>query len=336
MPSLTTIRRKTLKVARDPAMIMRFLRQRIATRIADYHRMRVLRPYQRALLLALEPTAPVRVATDGPIEVHILCGRATALDALAMLKSFYDQTGATYPLVVHEDGSFGDAERARFAKHFPGARIISRRQADLEVDAVLNAAGLRRCVAYRHEQIYGLKLFDLEHYGRGKRVLYLDTDILFFTRPDALLDALHASDDQWADRYNEDVKSCYTWSVERVKEVTGIDLLSCVNAGFLVLRVGSPDWTSYESWLAMPERSFYSEQTLRAMALSAARARPLPREYDVCFRHAWEGQDWLTCFNERRLGQQVVSEHFCGGLGSRVLFYERFMQRVVGRLSTAE
>jgi hypothetical protein len=335
MPSLTVIRRKALKVARDPAMIVRFLRQRIAARVDSYRRMRVLRPHQRTILRALGPTPPVPLETDGPIEVHILCGRATVPDALAMLKSFYGRTGATYPLVVHEDGTFGDVERTRFAEHFPGTRIIPRRQADAEVDGVLGAAGMHRCIAYRHEQIYGLKLFDLEHYGRGKRVLYLDTDILFFTRPDALLDALHAADDRWVDRYNEDIRTCYTWSAERVKDVTGLDLLPRVNSGLLVLRIGTPDWTSYESWLTMPERSFYSEQTLRAMYLSAAGARALPSDYDVCFRHAWQGHDWDASLAEKRLGQEVVSEHFCGNLGSRVLFYERFMQRVVGTLSPA-
>jgi hypothetical protein len=335
VPSFTAIRRKALKVARDPAMIVRFVRQRISARIADRRRTRVLRPHQQAILRALGPTAPVRLDADGPIEVHILCGRATVPDALAMLKSFYGRTGATYPLVVHEDGTFGDTERARFAEHFPGTRVIPRRQADAEVDAELAAAGAHRCITYRHEQIYGLKLFDLEHYARGKRVLYLDTDILFFTRPDALLDALHAPDGHWADRYNEDVKSCYTWSFERVRNDTGIELLPRVNTGLLVLRLGTPDWSCYESWLGMPERSFYSEQTLRAMYLSAAGARPLPGEYDVCFRHAWEGHDWEESLAAKRVGKEVVSEHFCGGIGCRVLFYERFLQRVVGTLSAA-
>jgi hypothetical protein len=238
--------------------------------------------------------------------------------------------------VVHEDGTFGDAERTRFAEHFPGARIISRRQADGEITALLDAAGLHRCAAYRREQVYALKLFDLEHYGSGKRVLYADTDILFFTRPAALLDALNAPDDQWIDRYNEDVRSCYTWSSDRVARETGIELLPRVNTGLMALRFGDPDWTSYEAWLAMPERSFFSEQTLRAMQLSAAGAQPLPSEYDVCFRHAWEGRDWNASLAEKRRGRDVVSEHFCGGLECRVLFYERCLERATSMAAAVQ
>jgi hypothetical protein len=335
MPSLDTIRRKALKLARDPSMLVRFVRDRLLVRLANFQRDRTLGPHQRIMLGSLGTIRPTRVDADGPIEVHILCGRATVTDALAMLGSFYDRARVTYPLVIHEDGSFGDVERARFARHFPGARIILRRQADVEVPALLNAAGLHRCAAFRREQIYALKIFDLQHYGRGKRVLYVDTDVLFFTRPDALIDALNAPDDQWVDRYNEDVRNCYTWPAEQVRRETGIELLPRVNSGLLAVRLGAPNWAMYESWLGMPERSFFTEQSLWAIHLSAVGARPLPSEYDVCFRHAWEGTDWNASLAAKRVGREVVTEHFCGGLGCRVLFYERFMQRVAGTLEAA-
>jgi hypothetical protein len=200
---------------------------------------------------------------------------------------------------------------------------------------MLEAAGLSECAELRRRHVMTLKLFDLQHYARGKRVLYVDTDILFFERPHALLDALHASDDAWRDRYNEDVRSYYSWSPEQIEAETGIRMLSGINAGLMAVRVGTPDWARYERWLRMPERSFYSEQTLWAMHLSAAGAQPLPSEYDVCFRHAWEDMDRDRSLAEKPQGRDVVSEHFCGGLVYRVLFYERFMQQLIGRLETA-
>lgn len=332
MPSLGTIRRKALKVARNPSMIVRFVRERLATRLGDYRRGRVLRPHQRTLLQALEGTSAVRLDTAGPVELHILCGRANLPDALAMLKSFYLQTGKSYPLVVHEDGSFGDAERAQLAEHFPGTRIIDRARADAEIIPLLESAGLSECAELRRRHIMTLKLFDLQHYARGKRVLYVDTDILFFERPDALLEALESSDEAWRDRYNEDVRSCYAWSPEQIEAETGIRILPRVNAGMMAVRIGTPDWARYERWLRIPGRTFYSEQTLWAMHLSAAGAQPLPADYDVCFRLAWEGTDWQASLAEKRVGRKVVTEHFCGGLECRVLFYERFMQRLADPL----
>ncbi len=75
----------------------------------------------------------------------------------------------------------------------------------------------------------------------------------------------------------------------------------------------------------MPERSFYDEQSLWALDLVAGRAAALAPEYDVCFRHAWEGLDRGVCERELPPGRPTTSQHFCGGFPYRRMFYDQML-----------
>lgn len=312
------------KIARDPAIVWRYLRSRMLRARQRARFRRIVRPGQRAVLRAMHAQPPIPVANEGPIEVHCLCGRATVPDALAMLTTLYRDAPERYPLVIHEDGSFRPRDVALLARYFPGVRILWRRDTDATILPILDQRGFAHCAVERRRNVMMLKFFDLQYYAQGKRVLCLDTDILFHQRPTALYDALRATD--WVDRYNEDVRTCYPDGSFEAARALGFELLPQVNAGLLVVKLGTPDFSAAEQWLTtLTERSYFDEQAIWAAQLSKTGAKPLPREYDVCFHQEWAGGDWARNAAAHYRGAPVVSQHYCGGPELRAVMYPRFV-----------
>jgi hypothetical protein len=239
-------------------------------------------------------------------------------------------------LVVHDDGTLTDDDRATLDAHLPGLRVIGRRQADDEVGVALRDAGLVRCAALRDRHAFALKLFDLRHYAIGRAVLYLDTDILIHRAPVELFAALNAPLDAWMDRYNEDIHTMYAWPEATLLAHTGVAVPPRFNAGLLCLRRERHEWDLLEHCLALPmtqEGAYYAEQTLNALDCARHGAAPLPPEYDVSFRHVWRAGDYARWLRHAPGGQEVVSQHYCGGMYRRLHFYRHFIRNVAGTLS---
>ena len=315
------------KITRDPSMVYRFVRHHARHYLHDRRYRRLFARAAADLRVALETTLPVPVAASGDAAVHTLCGARGVVDALFCLKTLYRFVPERYPLVIHEDGSFSDGDVRLVSRHFPGARVIRRAEADRAILAELDARGLERCADFRRTSVFALKIFDLQHYAEGRRVCYVDADVLFHRRPAALLAALAAPDGEFADRYNVDVRSCFTWPADSVLREFGVlPPARPVNSGLMVVRRDPPAWDVYERCLELAERDFWVEQSLWAVDFARNGAQPLPADYDVCFRDAWpgiseSGRD--DALRRRWHGRAVVSEHYCGGLDYRALFYDR-------------
>lgn len=267
----------------------------------------------------------------------LVCRRAV-YDALACLHSFFRflRTDERAAVTFHDDGTLGTRGRDVLSSAVPNARIIDRRTADALVEGDMARRGMRRCITLRQHHVFARKLFDPLFFGRGKGLICLDSDVLFFARPEVALDSLNGA----LIRFNEDVHSSYTWNRDVIREQLGIELTPSVNAG-LVITPSSVQrgWEIYEDWLARlpqaePRRAWYIEQTLTAIACSAFGGAPLPADYDVCFRHAWDRsipyEQWLP--RAREEGYKVVSQHYCGGPLQRAAFGVHFREHVAPQL----
>jgi hypothetical protein len=315
--------RWALRRAREePDLIPRYLYAHAAKRIKGYAtRRRLARPIGLLRqLVESTPPVPVGPAEVGP-RVHTLCGRHTVVDAVASLKTFLRFSRRPLPLVVHEDGSFRPGDLEFFERHFPGVRVVRRSEADREMTTLLR--DLPRCQKLRKSFVFGLKYFDLQHYSAGRPTLYVDSDILCFSTPTAIWEALEAEGGQWVNRYNEDVDDYFSWSRTKVERLTGVAVsIRALNAGLLCFKIAEPDWRLAELLLSLPQRDFWTEQSLWSVDFSVRGGAPFPPEYDVSFRHAWKGSDREEMLRGRSHGRPVVTEHYCGGPAYRTLYYE--------------
>ena len=136
-----------------------------------------------------------------------------------------------------------------------------------------NLSGVR-CAVRKHALSAGPKLV-------------LDSDLLFFKRPDSLLGWLEEPAHPIAMR---DCQESYGHPRKWLESIAGASLPECINVGICGFDSSTLDWNRIEHWLrALEERgtSYYDEQALLAMILATGPHSILPRQY-VCLPSAEE------------------------------------------------
>ena len=266
-------------------------------------------------------TPPVHTPSpiDTRVEAHVLTSQNDWLNLTWCLKSFYAVAGGSgdavpVALCIHDDGSLkADAIHA-LCSHFPGARLVHRGEADEVVPATL--AGLPKCISFRSENQLAQKVFDFRHYlaRTCDRMLLLDSDVLFFSRPDELLERLSLPGYR-KNSVNSDIASAYTISPEDALRLSGVALVERFNSGLGLIHRDSIRIEWIEEFLNLPDilsHSWRIEQTLYALCSSRFGHEPLPADYDV--------------FLNGSVGHRPV-RHYVGAI--RHLMYTEGMRKLV-------
>jgi hypothetical protein len=313
---MTRLNATLRSLVRQPAVELRWKKQRLEQAL---RRRELLRAARRSL-------RPIRVPETDRSAIHVLAGTRTVLDGVWMLTSLFRQIEERYPVVVHDDGSLTEGDHAILTTLFPGLRVIARPDADRIVNPMLERQGLARCLALRGSYVPSLKLFDLQVFGRDRRILYVDTDVLFFQRPDRLCQLMARGADDAGTWYNVDIADWYTWPPAVLAERIGVTVPSRVNTGVFCAPVDLLPWRLYETCLGIRDamvNPWHVEQTLWAVQYGSTGASPLPEdEYDVHHRHGWAGMDRARALKDRDHGAPVVSQHYSGGWAYRQMFYD--------------
>jgi hypothetical protein len=266
---------------------------------------------RRRLQRAILHTPPVRTAAAGPVEVRVLTWRRDWLNLLWALKSFYYLAGVDYPLVIHDGGLVGDQAR-QLLRHFPDARFVGRDEADEAVSRALGKRGLERCLAYRRRNPSTWKLFDFFCLSRAEYVISIDSDIVFFRRPDQLLPAGGTT---CPNRYNEDCGYWYSMTLDEMEANFGLRPVPRLNSGLSLVRPATIAFEAMEGWLAHPKLfgdPWVTEQTLHALNAALCGAELLPATYCVSAAPGFP--------------EGVVCKHYPGYY--RPLLYEEGMARL--------
>jgi hypothetical protein len=134
-----------------------------------------------------------------------------------------------------------------------------------------------------------LKLVDVKLWRRGERLSYIDSDILFFRRPDFFLDALQGKHTK--NYFNKDISDSYVRRADEILSDVGVRPLDRLNAGLWVMYQDAIDLDRIESWLRHPAFSgklyaYTLDQTFISMLANSSPhgVEHLPATYDVAFR----------------------------------------------------
>ena len=225
-------------------------------------------------------TPPVSTGLCGPVEVRVLTWRRDWINLIWALKSFYHFSGVDYPLYIH-DGGLAPGQANQLQKHFPNATLVPAKAADARVASQLQAAGLSRCLAYRRRNISTRKLFDFYLLSDADTVLSIDSDIVFFQRPEALL---HNPAGKQTNLFNKDCGYWYSLSLDELESSFGVRPPPFVNSGLALVRRESMDCGLINDWLAHPqlfENTWVTEQTLHALCSTVYGIELLPDTYHV-------------------------------------------------------
>ena len=209
------------------------------------------------------------VSADASLEVHLVCCLKDYLCALWALKTFYFAAGVSYPLVVHLNGTMTTRALSRLRTHLPNARILEQQDIDGTVINWLVNHNCPRLQQVRSKNGFMLKLVDVNLLSEAPRLLVLDSDVLFFRRPDELLSAVRGTADGML--FQRDADSTYNLTLEEARTELGIDLAPRVNTGIMLFAKSAVDLCRCEALLEHPavaRHTGWIEQTLYALVAS--------------------------------------------------------------------
>lgn len=198
------------------------------------------------------------------------------------LRSLEYHTGRCWAPIIHDDGSLTDRDVEILSGHFPDARVIRRADANRELDEVLAAHPASRESRSKHN--WFLKNFDTWHFAPHDRYIVIDSDIVFFRRPDKMMKWIEEGEDSvWL---MEDTNEKYAMPREEIEAIMGFPLWRKVNSGLDLMPKASFDLDLAEKFLSLcgPEAKHFQflEQTFFAVTGSAwGRGGTLPPEYEI-------------------------------------------------------
>lgn len=239
---------------------------------------RVLR--RRLIQRLILKTPPIRTAVHGAVEVRALTWRKDWKNLLWSLKSFYHFAGVDFPLFIH-DGGLAPGQAQQLLDHFPTARFVPIEEADEKVAARLRKANAPGCVQWRERNPVTRKLFDFYAMSNADYVVSIDSDIVFFRRPDLLLPG---NDSPAGNRYNKDNAYYYSAPLDALEASCGIRPLPLINSGLSLIRPPTIDFQAIERWLeneSLFADGWCFEQTLHALCSTKAGVELLPDTYLV-------------------------------------------------------
>ncbi|HTQ30163.1 MAG TPA: hypothetical protein VMI53_03045 [Opitutaceae bacterium] len=227
----------------------------------------------RAAALRL-PAPPDPERKIGP-PVCFLTGRRFWHQTLFCAHSFARCGGAGNFHFI-SDGTLDDRTAAMLRKIFPSARIVGHAESDEKLAAVLPPAHFPTLQGHRRRFVLLRKLTDSLAGERGYR-LFLDSDMIFWRRPEELLRRLA----QTGPLYMADIgEEGYTLPRATLTERLGLAPAPAVNSGLVAVRAEDVDWDLLERacalLLAEGRDQRLLEQTLWAVVLGAQDAHRLP------------------------------------------------------------
>ena len=254
----------------------------------------------RRAMIAAARTLPARPPPPPEAaEVTFLTGRRFWYQTAFCCWSLSERAGREFRPGFLDDGSFDGSLAREAVRLFPGATVLDRAAVETRLDRALPARTFPALRSQRLSYIHLRKLTDA-HAGRDGWRLVLDSDLLFFRRPGALLDWLEAPD---RPLHMVDVQDSYGYPRATLEALAGGPVPERLNVGLLGLRSEAIEWPRLEQWcarlLAQHGTSYYLEQALCALLLAAAAPLRLP------------AQDYLVQPDEEEcLAPRAVMHHY--------------------------
>lgn len=214
-------------------------------------------------------TLPPLAETAGrPLSLHLLTGRKFWYQTVFCLWTFAHRAGRQVSPVIYDDGALSAEYREPIARLFPTARFEDHQACRERLDRHLPAA---RFPALRERWLNypNLRKLTDPHLGAAGWKLVLDSDLLFFRRPDLLLGWLEAPGQPL---HAVDCVTSYGYSRRLMDSLAGQPVPDLVNVGLIGLKGSDLDWERMEHWcrtlIARERTSYFLEQALVAMLVA--------------------------------------------------------------------
>jgi hypothetical protein len=200
-----------------------------------------------------------------PVTLHLMTGQRFWYQTAFCLHSFARSAKTTIRPIIYDDGSIDDICARQLRGMGPRVEIRYLQDLRRQLDRLLPAANFP-VLRERWENYPNIrKLIDV-HLGSSGWKLVIDSDLLFFRRPDFLLQWLSAPDRLL---HAVDCEESYGYTRPLLEQLAGTPIPPLVNVGLCGLKSDDLNWQELEAWTAelqaREKTSYYLDQALVAM-----------------------------------------------------------------------
>jgi len=256
-----------------------------------------------------------------PVSVHMVLSRRTLLMGMLALRSLEFHSRMTWNLFIHEDGSLAVEDLKKLQAGFPAARIVGRGEADQALAEALSE--FPACRENRLKHNWFLKFFDTRHFAPHNHYIVIDSDIVFFRRPDFILQWIASrSEDLW---FMKDTREKYSMGRRDIEATLEMTVWPKVNSGLDLMYRPAVDLALAETFLekCAPQSREYQflEQSLFAITGSAwGKGGTLPAEYEISWnnfrRRDAVCRHYVATFKDDLLWIEGASSFWLGNSGT--------------------
>jgi hypothetical protein len=231
----------------------------------------------------LQP-APIDGSVPPAGDVHFLTGYIHAYQTAFCAYSLQLCSPAPVRIIIHDDGTLDDQTRDQLHRALPLLTIRSLEEDENHAAEYLPAARFPTLWNVRSKFVLMRKLMDVHGSAPGWK-MFLDSDMLFFNEPVALLDWLR---DPQSACCMEDIRICYGYPDQELSTCLGGHAVpEFVNTGMCGLNREAVDWERLEHWCKYLSGKFgvnhFLEQCLTALLFGEMPFFKFPR------------RDYITC-----------------------------------------
>lgn len=279
----------------------------------------ILRRWPRPALRKLHRFQP-KASVAGALDLVVLTTPRYWTESLWAAYSWLHFFPTPLNLSLYVDGAVTAPQRTEFSRLYPGASLA----APGTLDRSLGSPALDLMLQHHR---FGRKLNLLLTLNQKAPVLFTDSDVLCFRRPDELVADIAAGGPArfLRERSYEHVDP---WIQGRAR-ARGIELPANFNSGVLYLPQGALSLTLAraltETW-TVEDNHLLTEQTLLGALLAAAGGTALPPDR---YLTSWDGM--ITWRRDRTDLSAVVMRHYCGVVRHR--FYAEGVPWLLRRLA---
>lgn len=181
-----------------------------------------------------------------PVRVWFLTGKNFWYQTAFCAWTFQVHSRHLLQPMILDDGTLESESIRGLKRLFPNAEIVLREDSDQQFEKVFDRDNFPNIHWIRSKQLLFRKLTDI-HAGSDCWRLFLDSDMLFFDRPNEIDAWLSRTDQCIAQR---DCWESYGYSRDLVERLCGENLPRKINIGIFGLNGTMIDWEKVEFWLA--------------------------------------------------------------------------------------
>lgn len=186
------------------------------------------------------PPAPTE-----PMKVHFLTGKDHWYQSLFCFLSLQRFCEDRITPVLYSDGSFSRTCREKFRRVVPWAEIQTVEDIENRLDEALPNSDYPLLREWRHNQLLIRKITDVHAGSEGWKLL-LDSDMLFFRKPQFLIDYLHRPERPC---YMVDIDTYHGYSPQLRYKLADGPIPEAVNTGICGLKSDDINFDRLQQWL---------------------------------------------------------------------------------------